>query len=145
MVTAFFYGLFLDPYILKSLNIKHKNFRIAKLQGYDLIIGERANLKKEKTSHVWGSIMDIKEEDIKALYSAKSVNEYCPYKVECQLINGETLPAVVYLLPPEYNIKPAKDNQYAQQLLGICKKYKLPQEHISKIETIMEQINANTS
>ena len=76
MVTAFFYGLFLDPEILVKLGYTPNNVQIAKLNNYQLIIGERANLVRSDSNHVWGNLIDLNQNDINALYSEKSVADY---------------------------------------------------------------------
>ena len=63
MAKAFFYGLFLDPDILIELGLSPQNIQIAKLENYDLVIGERANLIEKHNSDTWGNLIDLKEEE----------------------------------------------------------------------------------
>lgn len=140
MTTVFFYGLFLDPDILIELGYSPKNFRLAKLENYALVIGERANMVATKDGHVWGSIIEINQKELDQLYSEKSVSDYQSKTVSSVLENKNTKNAQTYILPEDYIMKAAKNNEYAIRLLTICQKYNFPEYYLDKLNAIIDEI-----
>ena len=140
MAKAFFYGLFLDPDILIELGLSPQNIQIAKLENYDLVIGERANLIEKHNSDTWGNLIDLKEEELKKLYSEKSVDDYQPKTVSCVVDNNKNEKAVTYILPDDYKMNAAKNSDYAEKLLTVCKKYDFPESYLKRINKIIDEI-----
>ena len=141
MMTAFFYGLFLDPDILKDLGFSPKKSQLAKLEHYKLVIGERANLIKDNESVVWGNLIDMSEEELKALYSEKSVSAYEKQTVTCiRHHDQQAITADVYILPDDYIMKPAKDSGYIKKLLSVCQKYNFPEDYLNILNQMIDEI-----
>ena len=141
MVTAFFYGLFLDPEILVKLGYTPNNVQIAKLNNYQLIIGERANLIRSDSNHVWGNLIDLSQNDINALYSEKSVADYKKQTVSCiAQRDNKTVTADVYILPEGYAMKPAENSDYTKKLYSICQKYNFPDDYLNHLNRMIDEI-----
>lgn len=141
MVTAFFYGLFLDPEILVKLGYSPNNVQIAKLNNFQLIIGERANLVRNENSHVWGNLIDLSHNDIKALYSEKSVADYKKHTVSCiTQPDDKQVTAGVYILPEGYVMNPAKNSDYTKKLYSICQKYNFPDDYLNHLNRMIDEI-----
>lgn len=143
MAKAFFYGLLLDLDILIELGLSPQNIQRAKLENYDLVIGERANLIEKHNSDVWGNLIDLKEEELKKLYSEKSVADYQPKIVSCVVGNNKNESAVTYILPAGYKMNVAKNSDYAEKLLTVCKKYDFPESYLKRINEIIDEIGKN--
>lgn len=141
MVTAFFYGLFLDPDILENLGCSPKNIRIAKLDNYELIIGQRANLIQKNSSHVWGNLIELSENDINGLYSEKSVADYVKQTVTCiTQPDNKKIIADVYILPENYDLIPAENSEYIKKLYSLCQKYNFPNYYLSQLNKMINEI-----
>ena len=84
MKTVFFYGLFMDPSLLREMGLHPMDVRIASLQGYQLRIGERATLIDIPRSRAYGTVMTLHQDELAALYAGRGVEDYVPIEVEVQ-------------------------------------------------------------
>ncbi|MBT5187308.1 MAG: gamma-glutamylcyclotransferase [Kordiimonadaceae bacterium] len=137
MKPVFFYGLFMDSDLLKSSGYQPTHARIACLKDYRLLLGERATLIPEICHETWGAIISLNEQELKKLYCAPSVSDYQAIDVVCETLKGDQIEAKVYVLPNDYPLSDPIDANYANQLLDICQKIKLPISHQQMIEDII--------
>ena len=138
--AVFFYGLFMDPDLLRDSGFDPSEPKVADLRGYKLIIGQRATLVKSEDVNAWGTIMSLSETELKELYSAPSVIDYKPMSVICHLEDGKTQTADVYILPEDYSSDKPNDSKYIDQLIEIGKKVGLPKNYISSLSMIAADI-----
>ena len=139
-VKVFYYGLFMDPDLLKKQGLSPKNAVITKLPDYKLLLGERATMIKSNGNDVWGMVMDLSKEELVSLYSDPSVAEYEPVQVICHAENDVKIAAQTYILPMGYPLTPAKNSSYAKKLLTICTKLELPSNYCQRIEQLISNI-----
>ena len=136
MKSVFFYGLFMDETLLKSKGLNPSKPILGYVDGYSLIIGERATLIKETNEKAYGAIIELSEEEISRLYEDTSVADYVPEKVTVILLENEHKEAIVYNLPSE-KLK-GNNSQYAKSLLKLAQRYGLPSSYLKKIEAFTE-------
>ena len=140
MKPVFFYGLFMDPELLRKQGYHPSGHQVSKLEKYKLCLGERATLIRDQTEEVWGIVMNLSEIELERLYSARSVAEYNPISVKCITEDSEEIIADVYILPEGYKFNPPKDAVYARQLYSICQKLSLPTFYLQALEDIIIKI-----
>ena len=133
MTTVFFYGLFMDPDLLKGKGLNPQNVKPAYLEGYQLQIGERATLSPREGACSYGMVMDLAGVELEKLYGADGLEDYVPRKVQVTIRDGDLLPVLSYLLPME---KITGSNRgYAARLAQVAEKIGLPQDYISEIRS----------
>ncbi|MGE3526431.1 MAG: gamma-glutamylcyclotransferase family protein [Gemmatimonadales bacterium] len=102
MSKIFFYGLFMDRALLVEKGLHPGIIGPAVLPDYRIYIGERATLLRSASSRAYGIVMELPDEEARALYAEPSVREYIPEAVQVELLDtGEAVEADCYNLPPE--------------------------------------------
>jgi len=134
-VTVFFYGLFMDPDVLTKKGADPKGFRLARVEGYGLRIGERATLKASEGEQVFGSVMNLTAEELEHLYAEKSVADYVPVNLTATDPEGDRIEAVSYILPME--LVSGRNPEYARALLSVAEKIGLPDSHLRTIRKLI--------
>ena len=99
MKSVFFYGLFMDEYLLIGKGFHPSNRKLAFANGYGLRIGEKATLVKSVSESSYGIVMDLSEDEIDRLYSASGVSDYVPEQIEVTDKDGNTYKVQCYNLP----------------------------------------------
>jgi hypothetical protein len=130
-VAVFFYGLFMDKSLLASKGIRPSRATMGYVDGYGLRVGRRATLVPDKTNRAYGVLMTIRAEDVRALYSEKSVADYISETVSVVLSDGTLETALCYNLP-ESTLE-GTDSQYANSLLTLAGKLGLPSDYLQQI------------
>lgn len=131
---VFFYGLFMDPDVLRQAGVEGDNPRTARVQGKALRIGERATLVNDPEGEVHGIVMTLSEPDLEKLYREESVAAYRPKPVTAHLADGGSVAASVYVLP-EPDGAPAKAD-YVHKLQAVAAKMGLPAHYIRRLAEI---------
>lgn len=132
MKCVFFYGLFMDPDLLNEKGYHPSDVKLACLEGYQLKIGKRASLAPFPGASAYGTIMAVSSEELRKLYGSDGVEDYIPERVRVNIIEGDTVEALTYLLPVE---KMAGSNsKYAVKLANVAEKLNLPQHYLKEIE-----------
>ena len=130
-VAVFFYGLFMDESLLVSRGISPSTATVGYVEGYALRIGRRATLVPDERNRAYGVLMTIRAEDVRALYSEKSVADYVSESVSVVLPDGTPKSAVCYNLP-ESKME-GTNSQYANSLLKLAGELGLPSDHLQQI------------
>jgi hypothetical protein len=130
-VNVFFYGLFMDEALLRTKGVKPENRRIASLNNFRLMIGERATLIPSVDSTVYGVLFSLTHQEIDLLYSDPSVGEYRPEGISAKT-NGNSVAALCFNLPtaPSEN---ARNSEYATKLKAFAQRIGLPQHYVDSI------------
>ncbi|MEZ5758949.1 MAG: gamma-glutamylcyclotransferase family protein [Emcibacteraceae bacterium] len=139
-VKVFYYGLFMDPDLLREQGLNPDKPVIARLDHYELRLGERATMLPKSGSEVWGTVMSLNEQELKSLYTPPSVADYKPRQIEYHTENGDKLNAVTYILPEGYPLSPPKNANYAKKLLTICKKMNIPPFYCDHVRAMVRAI-----
>ena len=131
-IDVFFYGLFMDESLLLAKGIKPQHRRLAALENFRLVIGERATLVPSVGETVHGVIFSLSHEELNALYADDSVSVYRPEAVIASVANKVRVPALCFNLP---TAPPATERnpEYAAKLKDLAERIGLPDEYISTI------------
>ena len=100
---VFFYGLYMDPEILKSKGVEPRNPRMAIAKGFKLRIGNMATLLRSEESEANGIVYSLTHSEIDLLYSKSGLDMYITEAILVNLNNGDALAALTcnLLVPPE--------------------------------------------
>ena len=132
----FFYGLYMDSVLLESMGFQPEIIGAAKLDNYQIIIGDRATLVRAPGQISYGFLLDLTEEDASNLYSRPEVNGYVPERVEATLLTDSSLhPALCYVLS---SVKLGADTnaEYAVKLSALVTELGLPSDYAKEIARI---------
>lgn len=130
-VEVFFYGLFMDEDLLLEKSVTPENRRVAFVNNFRLIIGNRATLVPFAGGTVYGVLFSLTHQEIDQLYSDPSVSEYRPEAVTA-ISNGEAVAALCFNLPtvPSEN---ERNSEYATKLKALAERIGLPQAYVKSI------------
>ena len=133
-IDAFFYGLFMDPDVLKNSGVKFENPRQGYAEDYELVIGNRATLVSVPGQRSYGMVLSVTHVEINKLYSAAGLEDYHPEAITVNLMGEQILPAMCYnlLIPP----KPDEANpEYAEKLRKALYRLEFPSAYICLLYT----------
>lgn len=134
-MNVFFYGLFMDADLLARKGVRAAGPRVARLDGYALVLGARATLVPAAGETVYGVVMDVPADDLARLYADPSVGAYRPEPVRAVLDDGRPVEAVCYNLPRP--LEPGEPNRaYARQLRDLAERLGFPGEYLATIERV---------
>lgn len=131
-IDIFFYGLFMDEALLKEKGLSPQNQRLAEVENFKLVIGERATLVRSSMESVYGVLFSLTQAEIDSLYADPSVREYLPEPVSARLRNGEIVAAVCFNLP-QAPAPTERNPQYAARLKELAQRLGLPAEYVARI------------
>ena len=134
-VAVFFYGLFMDESLLAAKGVHPTARSIGYVDGYVLIIGNRATLVPAAEGRAHGVLMKLTPEEVEILYSDRSVADYASEPVVVTISEGTRVPAVCYNLPAT---KLAGTNpEYAADLLALAVRLGLPESYLGHIRSML--------
>jgi Gamma-glutamyl cyclotransferase, AIG2-like len=132
-IDVFFYGLFMDDVLLREKGVNPVNRRIANVENFALVIGERATLVPYPGRTVYGVLFSLTHSEVDALYSEASVSIYRPEAMSAHLADGSVIPALCFNLP----VAPSQEDrnpQYASKLRELAARIGLPAGYVSSIQ-----------
>ena len=139
-VWVFFYGTFMSAEVLRGHGIECEATIPAKLEGYELSIRPRVNLKKNESCDSYGGLAHISHQDISRLYAdlenAFGITYY-PFPVIAELADGNTKSALCYTsfgIP----ISPAEPD-YVNELARRATELGAPEAYIAHINSFMQR------
>lgn len=131
-VEVFFYGLFMDEALLREKGLSPEDGRLASVEDFRLVIGERATLVRREGSKAHGVLFSLTREEVEALYSESSVSAYRPEVVTAHMTGGRVTRALCFNLPA-----PPSDGErnprYASKLRELAGRVGLPEDYVSSI------------
>jgi hypothetical protein len=130
-IRVFFYGLFMDPDLLRDRGLRPVNARRASVRGMRLRIGERAALALDPVGVVYGILVELTHGDIERLYTEPSVSLYRPEAVLAEPDEGEPVAALCYNLPSAPTDQP--NLGYLRKLRELATRLGLPADYVSSI------------
>ena len=127
-IAGFFYGLFMDPEVLRDSDVAAENPRRACVEDFALLIGRRATLLPSEGARAYGMVYALTHEELARLYGAPGLEDYRPEAVTARLLAGGSLPALCYNLkdapsPDEANAAYAERLREALMRLGFPEDY----------------------
>ena len=138
MSKIFFYGLFMDRSFLTEKGLQPETIGPAVLSGYRIHIGERATLLRSESSRAYGIVMELADEEARALYSEPSVRQYISEHVTVELLEtGEAIEAYCYNLPPELALAGAS-SAYAAALSTLAEALQFDAAYVEEIAAFGE-------
>jgi hypothetical protein len=136
---VFFYGTFMSAKILRDRGINCETTIPAKLNGYELSIRPRVNLKKKESCVSYGGLAHISHQDISRLYSHlndKFGINYYPYPVITELVDGSVKPALCYI---SFDIQDSPaDPDYVNELASCATELEAPEAYIGHIKSFLQ-------
>jgi hypothetical protein len=139
-VRVFFYGTFMDQSVLAELGIDSPAVVPARLNGYQLYIRPRVNLKHVDNSCVYGSIAEVTHAAIGRLYTELENSfgvKYLPEAVLAETLDGAWQPVFCYIAGFMKEGAPAPD--YIKQLAGCVRRLGLPEWYAAYIESLSHE------
>ena len=135
-VWVFFYGTFMSSRILHESGVDCEPTIPAKLNGYKLSVGPRANLKEDETSTSYGGLAHISHRDLSQLYSDLNTNysiTYNPFPVIAMFAAGKLRPALCYI---SFDIQDSKPEPgYVDELASCAAELGAPETYIEHIRS----------
>jgi hypothetical protein len=131
-VSVFFYGLFMDPDVLRAKGLDPVNVRPARVPGMRVRIGRRAALEPDPRGSTYGFLMELTHAEIERLYSDPAVAMYRPEAVLVEPAGGSRIPALCYNLP----VIPSSEEhnpEYAAKLRTLAARLGLPGDYIESL------------
>ncbi len=112
--NIFFYGLYMDPNILKERGVSPRDPRIGYIVDYKLQIGKNSAILRSERGKVEGIVYSLTHAEIEALYPGCGLHQYA---AECVLVQtgDREIPALCYNLisPPSI---PEANKEYEKVL-----------------------------
>ncbi len=111
---VFFYGLYMDPDVLKTKGVVPRNPRKAVAKGYRLRIGNMATLLREPNAEAHGIVYQLTHAEVHRLYGGSGLDAYVaePIMVETEGHGKVAALCCNLLIPPaegesnpEYQLK----------------------------------------
>jgi hypothetical protein len=129
---VFFYGLYMDPEVLRAQGIDGGAGRRAHVDGFALRIGTRATLVPSAGGCVHGMVYALSADDVRRLYGQAGLEDYHAEGV-LAWIDGETpQPAVTFRLahaPAAHE----RNDDYARRLQDVLARLGFPRAYIESI------------
>lgn len=91
---VFFYGLYMDPEVLKAKGVEPRNPRKAVAHGYKLRIGKMATLLREVNAEAHGIVYDLTHDELNALYWGAGLEAYVAEALAVETEGGEEVVAL---------------------------------------------------
>lgn len=98
-ITAFVYGLFMDPELLRSKATAPEGIRAGEVTNFALRVGARAALMPSAGNRAYGMLMELTHEELERLYDDASLRPYRPEAVLVKTSDGAISAALCYNLP----------------------------------------------
>ena len=138
MSKIFFYGLFMDRSLLTEKGLHPEMIGPAVLPDYRIHIGERATLLPSPSSRTYGMVMELADEEARALYSEPSVREYVREHVQVELLDtGASIAVDCYNLPPELALA-GTNPAYATELSQLVEALQFDAAYVEEIAAFGE-------
>jgi hypothetical protein len=130
--AAFFYGLFMDPEVLRGNGVEAGDGRRARVDGQALRIGERATLVPQEGAHAYGMTYALEAAQLQSLYSEAGLEAYAPILVHAVFEDGTSEPAECWVLtqapaPGERNA------DYVRKLRATLSALRFPSDYIAAL------------
>ena len=133
MSRIFFYGLFMDRALLVAKGLHPEVIGPAELPGYRIHIGDRATLVPAPSRRALGVVMELTEEEARALYAEPSVRAYRPERLPVTLLDtGQAIEAACWLLPPDTSLAGANP-AYAADLARLAESLGFDPAYVAEI------------
>jgi hypothetical protein len=131
-VSVFFYGLFMDPELLRAKGLEPLNPRRARVGGWRIRIGNRAALEPDTDGEVYGFVFELTHAEVERLYAEPGVAAYRPEAVTAELEDGLPIAALCFNLPSAPDPQ-ERNPKYVGQLRELATRLGLPRHYVASI------------
>src|SRR5512134_1390414 len=131
-VHVWFYGLFMDPDLLRARGMDPVHPRRAIVRGMRLRIGNRAALESASDGVVYGVLLQLTHAEIDRLYAEPSVAIYRPEAVMAEPDEGPPVAALCFNLPSAPDPQ-ERNAEYAEKLRELAARLGLPAHYVQSI------------
>ena len=125
LIRVFFYGLYLDPDVLRGNGVEPRSARLGLVTGRSLRIGRQATLLRSVGGQACGVVYSITREELDRLYAAAGPTGYGAEPVLVQTLDGDFIPALCCTLL-EAPGESEGNADYARDLRGAMVRAGLP-------------------
>lgn len=132
-VDVFFYGLFMDPELLRAEGYTPQDSQIAFVDGFAVRVGRRAWLASAPGKRAYGATMSLTHAELERLYSVPTLEAYRPEPILAHLADGRVIPALCYNLPEPPDSK-ERNPEYLAKLCAVAQKVGLPPNYLAMLE-----------
>jgi hypothetical protein len=135
-VRVFFYGSYMNPEVLREVDLLPEQLEVARLDGYDIRIAPRANLVPSSEHCVYGALAQATHAELERLYAhAETVlgERYLPHPVLVRAAD-RWIPALCYIAPSMAPRPP--EPAYVERILKPARELGLPGWYISRLESL---------
>jgi len=136
-VWVFFYGSYINPDVLKEVDLVPEHWEVARLAGFDLIIAPRANILRDPAQVVWGILATATHTELARLYldHAKGIlgEVYLPEAIMATDEHGRLRPAMTYI-SPAMESRPA-EHAYVERIARPAEQFGFPDWYVAKIRS----------
>jgi len=137
-VVTFFYGSYINPSVLREVDLVPDRMEVARLPGYDIEIRPLANLVPSDQHTVYGVLATATHAELERLYShARDVlgGVYLPRAVLAYTAAGQSEPALCYISPGLAPAPPSAD--YVRRIVEPARAHEFPAWYIHRLETFL--------
>ncbi len=134
-VRTFFYGSYMNPDVLRQIDITLDQVEVAWLPNFDITIRPLANLVRSHGDAVYGIVGRLSHADLRRLYQHardELGGVYLPEAVVAQTTDGGGVPALCYIAPLLKEGQPSR--AYVTHILDAAHRYKFPAWYVAQIE-----------
>ena len=134
-VVTFFYGSYINPAVLREVNLVPDRFEVARLPGFDITIRPLANLVPSDQHTVYGVLAEATHAELDRLYRhAREVlgGVYLPRSVVAKTISGYLKPALCYIAPELDGGPP--DPAYVARIVEPARTHGFPEWYIERLQ-----------
>ncbi len=137
-VWVFFYGSYMNRAVLAEVDLRPADWSAARLDGFDVRIGPRANLVRAPGRAVFGALATATHSELERLYAhARDVlgEEYLPETVTAVEASGAKREALCYLAP-RMRERPA-EAAYVERILAGARELGAPAEYLDRLASFL--------
>ena len=138
---VFFYGSYMNFDVLREVDLVPEEWAVARLDGFDIRIEQRANLVRSDQHCVFGIVATATHAELNRLYAhAQHVlgELYLPEPVLVQTVAGLWRPALCYICPAMVPRPP--ENAYVERVLKPARQFGFPPWYVERLERFLAHV-----
>lgn len=135
-VVVFFYGSYINPAVLREVDLAPDRIEVARLPGFDIEVRPLANLVPSDRHTVYGVLATATHAELERLYAhAREVlgGVYLPRAVLAHTLQGGMEPALCYIAPRQAP-RPAAP-VYLERILEPARALGFPDWYLRRLES----------
>jgi hypothetical protein len=136
-VNVIFYGLFMDMGLLQPRGLAPRHPQVARLDGYEIDICDRATLIRHATASVYGIVTGLTHKDLGTLYADPSVRDDRPEAVVVIQADARQVPAWCDTLPQVTGAR--RNTVYVVRLLEVAKTLAFPGDYLDRLQRLAQE------